>query len=489
MKKTAALILAAVSCVLLGGLVVYLATNKSNDKSSEQYTNWMASPGTHFTSYQQQNYPDLTYAAENAVQAVVNIEVTQQITVNNRNPFYDLFGIPQDDSSYKREVLGGGSGVIVSTDGYIVTNNHVVENASKLKVKLYDQRTFEATVVGTDPTSDVALIKIDANGLPALPFGNSDTLRLGEWVLAIGSPFDLPHTITAGIVSAKARNLGALDSRNGSNSYNVESFIQTDAVINSGNSGGALVNTSGELVGINTLIKASMSGTYMGYSFAIPSSIVQKVIVDLKEYGVVQRAVLGIVYTMVTDSFIEQFGKEYKLSEIGGAYVSGVDPSGAAHDAGIKEGDVITEIEGVKIESNTNISEIIGRYRPNDKINVSVKRDGKVKQFDVVLRNKAGKAELLTKDYVDVVQTLGGKFSDVSDQTKKSLKIDGGVLVTDIKNGGLLQKARVKERFIITAINDVKIKSVADLNKVTTEVTYIEGVYPNGQAASYSIIQ
>lgn len=487
MRKTTTLILAAVACVLLGVAVFYLAAKNSQKTNIAE--NVEDSPGARINPYQPQEYPDLTYAAENAVRAVVNIEVTQLVKVNQRNPLYDFFGIPQNDSDMHREILGGGSGVIISSDGYIVTNNHVVENASKLRVKLYDQRTFEASIIGTDPASDVALIKIDAADLPTLPFGDSDALRLGEWVLAIGSPFDLPHTITAGIVSAKARNLGALESRNGRAGYSVESFIQTDAAINSGNSGGALVNTSGQLIGINSLIKASGAGTYMGYSFAIPSSIVQKVVHDLQNYGIVQRGILGITYAMVTDDFVRQMGKEYGISEPGGALVSSVDPEGAAHAAGIKEGDVITEIAGVRIESNTNISDIISRYSPNDKIDVSVKRDGKVKQFKVTLRNKAGKEELLAKDYTDAARELGGKFTDISDKTKKSLKIDGGAQVSEIKSGGILHKARIREGFIITSINDRPIRTAADLGKVTSAVSHIEGLYPDGRAASFSIVR
>ena len=262
--------------------------------------------GTHFTSYEAGQYPDLTYAAENAVKAVVNIEAVQQIEMPRRgaygydyDPFLEFFGIPQEygrrggsgEPEYQ-ERRAGGSGVIISADGYIVTNNHVVDGATKLKVKLNDGRTFDAKLVGKDSATDIALLKIEAKELPTLAFGSSDALRLGEWVLAIGSPFDLPSTITAGIVSAKARNLGAIP-----NDFSIESFIQTDAAVNPGNSGGALVNTHGELVGINTLIK-SQTGSYVGYSFAVPESIVRKVVVDLKEYGVVQRAMLGILLSL-----------------------------------------------------------------------------------------------------------------------------------------------------------------------------------------------
>lgn len=350
--------------------------------------------GTHFTAYEADKYPDLTYAAENAVKAVVNIEAIQQIEVPQRrsyDPFLEFFGIPQEygnDGSRPqyREARAGGSGVIISKDGYVVTNNHVVDGATKLRVKLNDGRTFDAKLIGKDSATDVALLKIDGDDdLPTLPFGSSDALRLGEWVLAIGSPFDLQSTITAGIVSAKARNLGAIP-----NDFRIESFIQTDAAVNPGNSGGALVNTRGELVGINTLIK-SQTGSYIGYSFAIPEAIVRKVVVDLKEYGVVQRAMLGIMFRPVDQDFLDSEGKELGIKELGGIYVASVVEGGSASEAGIRKGDIILSIDGVKVNDSATVQELIARRRPNDKVKISVKRDGDVKQIDVTLRNKAGK--------------------------------------------------------------------------------------------------
>lgn len=332
--------------------------------------------GTHFTAYEADKYPDLTYAAENAVKAVVNIEAIQQIEVPQRrsyDPFLEFFGIPQEygnDGSRPqyREARAGGSGVIISKDGYVVTNNHVVDGATKLRVKLNDGRTFDAKLIGKDSATDVALLKIDGDDdLPTLPFGSSDALRLGEWVLAIGSPFDLQSTITAGIVSAKARNLGAIP-----NDFRIESFIQTDAAVNPGNSGGALVNTRGELVGINTLIK-SQTGSYIGYSFAIPESIVRKVVVDLKEYGVVQRAMLGIMFRPVDQDFLDSEGKELGIKELGGIYVASVVEGGSASEAGIRKGDIILSIDGVKVNDSATVQELIARRRPNDKVKISVK--------------------------------------------------------------------------------------------------------------------
>ena len=441
-------------------------------------------------------YPDLTYAAETAVKAVVNVEAIHEVEVRQQSimpydPFLEFFGFPQpqpqpqqgNGQPLKREHRSGGSGVIISHDGYIVTNNHVVDGATKLRVKLNDGRVFDAKSVGKDPTTDIALLKVEADGLPVLKFGSSDALRLGEWVLAIGSPFDLQSTITAGIVSAKARQLDVIP-----NEFRIESFIQTDAAVNPGNSGGALVNVRGELVGINTVIKSS-TGSYIGYSFAVPESIVSKVVKDLRSYGVVQRAMLGVSYRYIDQDFIDQFGKETGISEVGGIYVASVTENGSASEAGIRKGDVITEIDGVKIEAPTTLSEQIGKHSPNDKVKLVVKRGDKVKHFEVVLRNKAGKAELLTKNDVDVVEFLGGRFADIEARTAKKLDIKGGVQVQSVKSGGLLAKARVREGFIITHINDKAVRSVADLGRLTDKVQSIDGVYPNGKSASYVVIE
>ncbi len=446
--------------------------------------------GNHFTSYQNEQYPDLTYAAENAVKAVVNIEAIQQVEMPRRgyDPFLEFFGIPQDygygdGRPQYREQRAGGSGVIISEDGYIVTNNHVVDGASKLKVKLNDGRTFDAKLIGTDSATDLALLKVEAKDLPTLPFGSSDALRLGEWVLAIGSPFDLQSTITAGIVSAKARQLGAIP-----NDFRIESFIQTDAAVNPGNSGGALVNTHGELVGINTLIK-SQTGSYVGYSFAIPETIVRKVVVDLKEFGVVQRALLGIQFRVVDQDFLDAEGEELGIKELGGAYVASVVEGGAASEAGIRKGDVILAIDGVKITEPSTLQEQIARHRPNDTVKLSVKRDGDVKQFEVTLRNKAGKTELMTKEDVDVVEALGGKFADAGTKLCRELEIKGGVQVVGIKADGILARARVKQGFVITHINDRPVYSLSDMQRMTEKVRSIDGVYPNGRSASYMLVE
>lgn len=459
----------------------------SGDTAASRVRDTMPKAGNHFTSYQADQYPDLTYAAENAVKAVVNIESIREVEYGSRsyNPFFDFFGMPYGygGEPQTREQRAGGSGVIISTDGYIVTNNHVVEDATKLKVKLNDGRLFDAELVGTDPTTDVALIKIDGKDLPTIPFGNSDDLRLGEWVLAIGSPFDLQSTITAGIVSAKARDLGVIP-----NEARVESFIQTDAAVNPGNSGGALVNTHGELVGINTVIKSS-TGSYVGYSFAVPETIVRKVVVDLKEYGVVQRAMLGVSYRPIDQAFIEQMGEETGIKTPGGLYVASVEEGSAASEAGIRKGDIIVAIDGTKTDDSSTMMEKMAQHRPNDKVKITLMRDGNKKEVEAVLKNKVGKNEMMTREMVDVAAELGGKFADAGKKVCDKLEIRGGVQVVGIKRGGLLERARVREGFIITHINNRQITSVGDMERMTEPIEAIDGIYPDGRAASYMIVR
>lgn len=497
MKKAFVILSFVAVAAVSGGLAAWAVASRGSEvRYVDHEVERTPALGTHFTAYQSEQYPDLTYAAENAVQAVVNIEAIQQVEMPQRggygyDPFLEFFGIPQQrqpgygDQQGPRteERRAGGSGVIVSADGYVVTNNHVVDGATKLRVKLNDGRRFDAKLIGTDSATDLALLKIEASDLPTLPFGSSDALRLGEWVLAIGSPFDLQSTITAGIVSAKARQLGVIPS-----SFRLEAFIQTDAAVNPGNSGGALVNTHGELVGINTLIK-SQTGSYVGYSFAIPESIVRKVVVDLKEYGLVQRALLGIAYRVVDQDFLDAEGKELGLKDLGGAYVASVEEGGAASLAGIRKGDLIMDIDGVKITSTSTIQEQIGKHRPNDKVKLSVKRDGDVKLFEVTLRNKAGKTELLTREDVDVVEILGGRFEDADARLCRQLEIKGGVKVVGVKADGILARARVREGFVITHINDKPVRSLADMQRLTEKVRSIDGVYPNGRAASYTLVE
>ncbi|MCD8186156.1 MAG: trypsin-like peptidase domain-containing protein, partial [Rikenellaceae bacterium] len=330
-------------------------------------------------------------------------------------------------------------------------------------------------------STDIALIKIDGENLPFLPVGNSDALRLGEWVLAIGTPYSLESTVTAGIVSAKGRNLNVIE-----NEMKLESFIQTDAAVNPGNSGGALVNAKGELVGINTVIK-SPTGSFAGYSFAVPSSIVSKVVTDLREYGVVQRAMLGIGYNEINTAFIEQMGKELGITEKGGIDVGSVDVDGAANEASVKEGDILIEINGVKIPDAATLSEQIARYRPNDKVRIAVKRKDEVKHFDLTLRNKAGKTDLLAKDSFDATTALGGQFAEITARAKEQLQISHGISVERVGEG-ILRQAGVRQGFIITEINDTPIRSRSDLNKITSQIRSIDGVYPDGKFIRYTLV-
>lgn len=484
--------------VIFGVVALSAATTLATLRVADTISSDNLSEATHSTSPFSENaatdalfaasvvpaeYPDLTYAAENAVKAVVNIVATKQVDGRQYfDPFFEFFGYPQGGTQ-QREAKAGGSGVIISEDGYIVTNNHVIEGATKLRVTLPDGRAFDAKTIGTDPATDVALIKIDASGLPTLPFGSSDDLRLGEWVLAIGYPMELQSTITAGIVSAKARQLGALNNR-----YGIESFIQTDAAVNPGNSGGALVNTRGELVGINTIIKTS-TGSYVGYSFAVPETIVRKVVVDLKESGVVQRAVLGISFRAIDQQFIDELGDDSDIKEIGGIYVASVAEGGAASEAGLRKGDVILSVDGVAVNDSATFLEQIGKRRPGDEITLKLRRGEKEITTKATLQNKAGETSLLSPESIDVEAALGGQFETISEKSAKALDIRGGVQVVKIKQGGLLERARIKEGYIITHINDRQIRSIDDLARLTDKIRSIDGVYPNGRASSYMIVE
>ena len=374
----------------------------------------------------------------------------------------------------------GGSGSCFYLKAYdlFVTNYHVTEGFRTVAIHDNERNPYLAKVVLANPAMDIALLAAegDFSSLPDISLAEDDTLTIGRKVYVAGYPYGMPFTITEGSVSSPKQLMDG------------KYYIQTDAAVNPGNSGGALVNTHGELVGINTLIK-SQTGSYVGYSFAIPESIVRKVVVDLKEYGIVQRALLGIRYGIVDQDFIDNMGEETGIKELGGAYVSSVVEGGSASEAGIRKGDVILDIDGVKINDNATLSEQIGRRRPNDKVKLSVKRDGKVKQIDVTLRNKAGKTELITKEDVDMVEVLGGKFADAGAKLCRELDIKGGVQVVGIKADGILARARVKQGFVITHINDRPVYSLSDMERLTDKVRSIDGIYPNGRAASYVLVE
>jgi len=421
--------------------------------------------------------PDLTFAAENSVHAVVHIKVTQKGGYYSSNNIFDFFFGDGGSRSQQMPIRQGvGSGVIISPEGYIVTNNHVIDEADEIAVVLNDKREFKAKLIGTDPSTDVALIKIDASGLPTLKFSNSDNLRLGEWVLAVGNPFNLTSTVTAGIVSAKSRDIGINPDQ-----MRIESFIQTDAAVNPGNSGGALVNTHGELVGINTAI-ASQTGSYSGYSFAIPSNIVQKVVADLKEYGDVQRALLNVNIGDVNSDV----AKKYDLDKIEGVFVGKVLPGGAAEIAGMKDNDVIISIDGVTVNSTAELQEQISKHRPGDKVTVVVKRDNKKKPFNVTLRNKHGDTEIVKGDN-NPDDIFGAKFVNVSDRDKEDLGIRYGVKILELTNGKF-KDAGIKKGFIITQVNKNAVSEVEELKRIIKNSRggiLVEGIYPNGEVAYY----
>ncbi|MFC2115495.1 trypsin-like peptidase domain-containing protein [Bacteroidota bacterium] len=418
---------------------------------------------------------DFTLAAEIAVHAVVHVK-TKVFRESSGNPFYDFFFGYQDNGEEK-PVMGYGSGVILTSDGYIVTNNHVIEGSQEVEVVLNDKRAFDATVVGRDPTTDLAVLKIKTNNLPFLEFGNSDVLRLGEWVLAVGNPYNLTSTVTAGIVSAKARNINILRAE-----LALESFIQTDAAVNPGNSGGALVNTMGELVGINAAI-ASRTGAFTGYSFAIPVSIVEKVTKDIIEFGAVQRAIIGVTITELN----AEEAKKYNIDRIEGVRVSGLRPEGAAISAGIEVGDIIIAINGVKVNSPAELQEQVSRYRPNDKISVTLNRKNRKIQMEVVLRNAQGGTGIVEKEAE--ISALGASFEEITSGDMDRLGIRNGVKVTDIR-GGKFRSAGIREGFIVTEINNEAVKKVDDIMDILETSdggVYIEGIYPDGLIAYYAI--
>jgi serine protease Do len=429
---------------------------------------------------------DFTETAAKATAAVVHIRSTAETIATNRNstpdPFQFFFG-PQGPTQ-RGPSQSTGSGVLINADGYIVTNNHVVEGADIVDVTLADNRSFKAEVIGTDPDTDLAVIKINEKNLPHLSFINSDQTKVGEWVLAVGNPFNLNSTVTAGIISAKGRNIGIINSNreNGQDQRTaIESFIQTDAAINPGNSGGALVNLNGDLIGINTAI-ASNTGSYAGYGFAVPSNIVSKIVEDLLGYGTVQRGWLGIQVGSVNSDV----AREFDLAVTEGAYVSGYgqgnEEKSAAKAAGIKEGDVVVKLDETAIKTSTALIEYIGQKRPGDKVNVTVNRKGKTLVIPVVLKNKDGKVGTVKREEKEAVATLGLGLEDLDDKQLKSLDLSNGVKVSELQNGKVSRYTDMKEGFIITHIDNAAVKSAKEVNEILKkkkagETVMFSGVY------------
>jgi len=500
MKKTTSIILGAAAVIALSagvaGFTAYSMRPVEQNKTLAFDEVFEVEPNLHLAAMNatQMQPIDLTKAAESSVNAVVHIKSTQESkvqTVTVRDPFYEFFGEMfgnrggQQRQVQTPEKVGFGSGVIISKDGYIVTNNHVIEGADAISVKLNDGREFKGRIIGTDPSTDLALVKVEGENLPAIPVGDSDQLKIGEWVLAVGNPFNMTSTVTAGIVSAKARSLGVYN--NG-----VESFIQTDAAINQGNSGGALVNARGELVGINSVLY-SPTGSYSGYGFAIPTSIMTKVIADLKQYGTVQRAMLGISGRAL-DNDGQMMDKELKdkAEELGateGVWVAEIVENGSAN--GILEvDDVIIGIEGKRVKNFAGLQEELAKHRPGDKIKVKILRDKKEKVVEIELKNEQGTTKVLKDTGMEI---LGAAFRELPDEVKRQLRLNAGVEVTGVTDGKM-KEAGVRKGFIILKANGQTVKTVEQLETIMKEaarstepVLFLNGIFSSGKRAYFAV--
>lgn len=421
-------------------------------------------------------------AAEKSLHSVVHVKTAVRTQFRqNPTPFEFFFGVPQGRPQ-ERLQMGTGSGVIISEDGYIVTNNHVIESAEEIVVSLNSGEEYSATIIGTDPTTDIALLKIDeeVEDLPYLTFSNSDQIRVGEWVLAVGNPFNLTSTVTAGIVSAKARDIGIINERTA-----IEAFIQTDAAVNPGNSGGALVNLSGDLVGINSAI-STRTGSFEGYSFAVPSNLAKKVVDDLKEYGTVQRAFIGVSISDITPRLAD----ELDLGTLNGVYVGGLTENGAAEEAGLEAGDVILAVDNQKVSKSSELQEIIGRKRPGEQVQLKVLRDAKEELFELTLRNANGTTKKYRKEDLEFLTLLGGSFREINDQEKQRFRLKNGVVITAV-NSGILAEQDIPKGFIITQINQKPIREVQDINEAVQNMpkdrpVIIFGMLPNGREKYYA---
>jgi Do/DeqQ family serine protease len=485
MKKFMPLLLAA----FLGSAIMYGVVRVFDGDAKAvriEHVNAPASVGVAYTTDERgEMVPlDFTEASEKVMDAVVNIRVTSNVYPSQQvpsNPFDFFFSPPNQGQQGPR--VSGGSGVIISSDGYIITNNHVVESASDIEVTLNDKRSYKAKLVGTDPSTDIAVIQIRERDLPTLRFSDSDAVKVGEWVLAVGNPFNLNSTVTAGIVSAKARNIGILRQNM---ETAVESFIQTDAVINPGNSGGALVNLTGDLVGINTAIQSN-TGSFVGYGFAVPSNIASKVAEDLIEYGMVQRGLLGVQIRDIDAAF----AKEENLPVLEGAYVAAVNENSAAERAGIEAGDVIVKVDGQGIKTNAEVISKLARKRPGDEVALTVLREGKEQTLSAVLMNEQGENALIAKRSEGGVRSfMGADFEAIDEKLAAKLNIPGGIRITNIRPNGAIRKQRVdiKEGFIVTKVDGRPVSSPEEIEKIIASKeggVLLEGVYEDVPGIAY----
>lgn len=477
MKKS---VLTVLVSAVVAGLTAFGVVKACTPKLISEEGAVLAADGSAYrtVNLSETEYPDFTYAAESAVDAVVYVKVTIKTKMNSyADPFYRFF-FGEDMAPQSREQQGSGSGVIIRSDGYIVTNNHVVDGATKVEVTLNNNKTYPATVVGTDPATDVAILKIDATGLPVVPFGDSDKLRLGQWVIAIGSPYDLRSTITAGIVSAKGRQM---QHGPGESQFKIESFIQTDAAVNPGNSGGALVNQKGELVGVNTAI-VSQTGSFTGYSFAVPSNIVRRIAEDLIDFGSVKRALLGISMTPIDD----KRAKELKLFSPNGVYIEDVQKGGSADKAGLKKGDVIIAVDSTEITTPSSVQEKVNSYHPGDKAKITVMRDGDKKVMEVTFQGTS--LETGSKDVDGSVAFYGAKLKAADKETLAQYGLKSGVEIVSV-GAGKIMDAGASEGFIIRYVNDQPVSSPEDVINVAKKakrVVYVEGITANGRTSYFA---
>lgn len=493
MKNFLFILLAAI----IGGAAALAGAHFLGLNEQVRYVELGAQPKTNFTEFAEpsslpapEGIPSegFTLAADKTLPAVVHIKAGKRGGDDPRmrglpeglpDGLRDLFGNPGGGQGGEMPLRrGSGSGVIISADGYIATNNHVVEGAEELEVVLNDMRTYSAEIVGTDPTTDIALIKIEDQGLPTVKFGNSDAVRIGEWVVAVGNPFSLTSTVTAGIVSAKGRSIDIV--RQSGGELAIESFIQTDAVVNPGNSGGALVNTNGDLIGINTAI-SSPTGVFAGYSFAVPSAIVRKVVEDLREFGVVQRGLLGARIQELNTRFAEELG----IDRDNGVYVSEVTEKSAAEEAGLLKGDVIIAVDGVTTLRNSELLEQLGRRRPGDRVELTYIRNGDQRKTTAQLRNTQGDVTpLRAAPQPDQVEDelVGAEFVELTEGQLSDLNLDYGVRIADLSDGLLTQQTRIQEGFILTEIDGRPVRDLDDVRTLLKNkrgAVALEGVYPN----------
>ncbi len=492
MKKASLLLLTMLISVALAIAGYRYIDNKENEPDSSagnlslNFSDSPVRPGSPAANL------DFVKASATVTPAVVHIKTLYtRASSGAGNPFFELFGMPQNSAPAR----GSGSGVIITPDGYIVTNNHVIENASAIAVTLPDKRSYEAKLIGRDPSTDLALVKVEATNLPVVPIGNSDNVQVGEWVLAVGYPLSLNSTVTAGIISAKGRSIGILN-RPSQDSYAdpsetaantaIESFIQTDAAINPGNSGGALVNTAGQLIGINAAI-ASQTGSYAGYGFAIPANLMQKVVGDFRKYGEVRRGYLGVSFPApaVEDQILRERGID--PASVRGVYILGVEPGSGAAAAGLKEGDIIQSIDGARVTSSAELSERVARHHPGDKVQLSYLRNGRTANAGVVLKGEEAATAVAS---TGLEARLGASFAPVPDNVKQRYRLKSGLYITELQKGGFFDSAGIPRGTIITNVNGKPVDSLADLNNALNASrsgsVRIDGITPDGTGFVFS---